>query len=158
MPRSLRFRLPAIFLLAIVFGGLLAAGIALRLFQGLERDKSFRELRRESTGIAQLYSAAALRAAEEGARAPDFAPQALELATGDRLFYIGARVFPGQESGLKQIPESSVPEAVRKLDDQVRFEFVPPTETKNFLAVAVPLRPPIGLGSIVGHPRTNPSQ
>jgi len=140
VPRSLRFRLPAIFLLGIVFGGLLTAGIALRLFQGLERDKSYKELRRESTGIAELYSAAALRAAEEGARAPDFAPQALEFATGDRLFYVGARVFPGQKSGLKEIPEASVPTAVRRLDGQVQFDFVPPGETKNFLAVSEPLR------------------
>lgn len=140
MPRSLRFRLPAIFLLGIVFGGLLTAGIALRLFQGLERQRSFAELRREATGITQLYAVAALRAAEEGARAPDFAPQALEFATGDRLFYIGARVFPGQESGLKQIPEASVPAEVRRLDSQVKFEFVPPSETRNFLAVSEPLR------------------
>ncbi|MFN8223965.1 MAG: HAMP domain-containing sensor histidine kinase [Gaiellales bacterium] len=140
MPRSLRFRLPAIFFLGIVFGGLLTAAIALRLFQDLERDRSYNELRREATGIAQLYAAAALRAAEQGASAPDFAPQALEFATGDRLFYIGARVFPGQESGLKQIPESSVPPGVRSLGSQVSFEFVPPTETRSFLAVAEPLR------------------
>ncbi len=33
MPGSLRFRLPALFLLGIVLGGLVAAAIALRLFQ-----------------------------------------------------------------------------------------------------------------------------
>ncbi len=75
VPRSLRFRLPALFLLGIVLGGLVAAAIALRLFQDLGRDRSFQELSREATGITQLYADAALRAAEEGAAAPDFAAQ-----------------------------------------------------------------------------------
>ncbi len=140
MPRSLRFRLPALFLLGIVLGGLVAAAIALRLFQDLGRDRSFQELSREATGITRLYTAAALRAAEEGAAAPDFAPEALEFATGDRLFYVGAPAFPGQESGLTRIPEASVPARVLDLDGQERFEFSPPGDRRNFLAVSEPLR------------------
>ncbi|HJX75911.1 MAG TPA: hypothetical protein VJ247_06105, partial [Gaiella sp.] len=100
MPGSLRFRLPALFLLGIVLAGVFASVIALRLFQGYSRDSSYEELGREARGIAQLYGDAALRAAEEGTPAPDFAPQALELATGDQLFYVGAPAFPGQDSGL----------------------------------------------------------
>ena len=115
MPGSLRFRLPALFLLGIVAAGVFASVIALRLFQGYSRDSSYEELGREARGIALLYGRAALRAAEEGSPAPDFAPQALELATGDQLFYVGAPAFPGQNSGLQRLPESAVPRAVRSL-------------------------------------------
>ena len=152
MPGSLRFRLPALFLLGIVIAGVLASVIALRLFQGYSRDSSYEELGREARGIAQLYGDAALRAAEEGTPAPDFAPQALELATGDQLFYVGAPAFPGQDSGLQRLPESAVPRAVFGKEGQLKFEFRPPGENRNYLAVSQPLRlEPEGpaLGAIV---------
>ncbi|HXQ87695.1 MAG TPA: hypothetical protein VN746_13550, partial [Gaiella sp.] len=90
MPGSLRFRLPAVFLLGIVLAGLVSALIAVQLFAGYTRNQSYEELGREARGIARLYGDAALRAADEGTPAPDFAPAALELATGDQLFYVGA--------------------------------------------------------------------
>jgi hypothetical protein len=43
--RSLRFKLPALFLLGIVCSGLVASLIALRLFQDYTHDQSVRELR-----------------------------------------------------------------------------------------------------------------
>jgi hypothetical protein len=49
MTGSLRFRLPALFLLGIVLSGIVAALIALRLFQSYTRDQSFTELRREAS-------------------------------------------------------------------------------------------------------------
>jgi hypothetical protein len=131
MPGSLRFRLPALFLLGIVTAGVLSSVIALRLFQGYSRDSSYEELGREASGIAQLYGDAALRAAEAGSPAPDFAPQALELATGDQLFYVGAPAFPGQNSGLQRLPESAVPRAVFTKEGQVEFEFTPPAEKRS---------------------------
>ncbi len=140
MPGSLRFRLPALFLLGIVLAGVVSAAVALRLFQGYTRDSSYEELGREARGIAQLYGDAALRAAEEGTPAPDFAPQALELATGDQLFYVGAPAFPGQDSGLEQLPESAVPRAVFGREGPLEFEFRPPEETRTYLAVSQPLR------------------
>ena len=152
MPGSLRFRLPALFLLGIVVAGVLASVIALRLFQGYSRDSSYEELGREARGIAQLYGDAALRAAEEGSPAPDFAPQALELATGDQLFYVGAPAFPGQDSGLQRLPESAVPGAVFTKEGRLKFEFRPPGENRNYLAVSQPVRlEPDGpaLGAIV---------
>ncbi len=139
MPGSLRVRLPALFLLGIVLGGLVASAIAFRLFQDLARDRSLEELRREAVGIASLYSAAALRGLEENAPAPDFAGSALGLATGDRLWYIGANPFPGEEFGLDRLPESLVPVRVRMLDGQERFTFVPPDEERGYLAVSQPL-------------------
>ena len=86
MPGSLRFRLPAVFLLGIVLAGVVSALIAVQLFSGYTRNQSYEELGREARGIARLYGDAALRAADEGTPAPDFAPAALELATGDTGF------------------------------------------------------------------------
>ena len=50
--RSLRFRLPALFLAAIALAFIVASLIAVRLFQGHTRDESRRELRREAAGLA----------------------------------------------------------------------------------------------------------
>jgi two-component system, OmpR family, sensor kinase len=149
MPGSLRLRLPALFLLGIVLAGVVSAIIAVELFSGYTRNQSYEELEREARGIARLYGDAALRAAEEGTPSIDFAPEALELATGDQLFYVGAPAFPGQPSGLEQLPESSVPAEVMTPGRQQRFEFRPPGRTREFLAVSHPLRlepgaPPLG--------------
>lgn len=152
MPGSLRFRLPAWFLLGIVTAGVVSAAIAVQLFQGYVRDFSYEELGREARGIARLYGDAALRAAEEGTPAPDFAPEALELATGDQLFYVGAPAFPGQESGLQRLPEAAVPVDVLAADRPLEFELRPPGERRTFLAVSQPLRLEPGgpaLGAIV---------
>jgi len=141
MPGSLRFRLPALFLLGIVIAGVATAAISVELFRGYTRDQSYEELGREAKGIAQLYGDAALRAAEEGTPAPDFAPEALELATGDKLYYVGAPAFPGQdESGLVKLPESAVPRGVLAADGELEFEFKPPGQRHTFLAVSHPLR------------------
>lgn len=140
MSGSLRFRLPALFLLAIAIAGLLSAVIAVRLFQNYARGQSFDELRRESVGLTSLYTEAALRAAEEGKDAPDFVPGNLERATGDRIFYIGAPLFPGQDSGLTLLPESAVPAEVASLERQTAFEFTPPGQSRGYLAVSQPVR------------------
>src|ERR687897_65872 len=105
---SLRFRLPALFLLGIVMSGLVASLIALRLFQDYTHDQSIAELRREARGLAELFGESARRASDEGKAAPDFAAKQLEAATGDRLFYIGVSAFPGQQSGLKPLSEKEV--------------------------------------------------
>jgi signal transduction histidine kinase len=140
MPGSLRLRLPAVFLLGIVLAGVVSALIAVQLFSGYTRNQSYAELGREARGIARLYGDAALRAADEGTPAPDFAPAALELATGDQLFYVGAPAFPGQTTGLERLPESSVPSAALSSNGPYRFEFRPPGRTRTYLAVAQPLR------------------
>jgi signal transduction histidine kinase len=53
--RSLRFRLPALFLLGIVLAGLVATLIAVRFFQSNTRAHAASELRAESAGITPLY-------------------------------------------------------------------------------------------------------
>lgn len=155
---SLRVRLPALFLLGIVLAGIVAALISLRLFQTYTRSQSVQELQREASGLAQLYATAALRAVDEGTGAIDFAAPKLELATGDRIFYIGATLFPGQDSGLKRLAESSMPPEVRALDGPVTFEFTPPGSDRAFLAASEPVRlepDSVALGAIVvAKPRT----
>jgi len=156
---SLRFRVPALFLLGIVLFGLVAAAIALRLFSDFAEDRSVQELQREARGIAALYADAALRAADEGAQVPDFVAGTLENATGDDLFYFGVSPFPGQESGLQQLAESDLPPRVTALEEPVTFEFVPPGEERTFIAVSQPLRlepetEPLG-AIIVAKPRTD---
>jgi two-component system sensor histidine kinase BaeS len=159
MFRSLRFRLPALFLLAIMLAGLLSTAIALQLFRDYGQSQTRDELRREASGLAQLYADAALRAADEGAAAPDFAAAKIELATGDRIFYAGASVFPGQESGLQRVPVASLPADARSLDRATVFEFTPPGEDEVFVAAAEPVRlepdtDPFGV-IIVGTPRAD---
>jgi two-component system sensor histidine kinase BaeS len=159
MFRSLRFRLPALFLLAILLAGLLSTAIALQLFRDWGQSQTRDELRREASGLAQLYADAALRAADEGATAPDFAAEKIELATGDRIFYAGASVFPGQESGLQRVPVASLPPEARSLDVPLVFEFTPPGEDELFVAAAEPVRlepetDPFGM-IIVGTPKSD---
>ncbi|MBI4172963.1 MAG: HAMP domain-containing histidine kinase [Actinobacteria bacterium] len=158
MFRSLRFRLPALFLVGAVLAGVVASLIALRLFQDYTRDQSVIELRREAEGLAQLYAESALRASDEGKAAPSFAAEKLELATGDRLFYVGTSIFPGQDSGLERLPESVIGASVTGEGKVVTFEFTPPREERTFLAVAQPLRlvpgtPPFG-ALVVAKPKT----
>src|SRR6476619_1452834 len=155
---SLRVRLPALFLLGIVLAGVVAALISLRLFQTYTRGQSIQELQREASGLSQLYADAALGAADEGSGAIDFAASKLELATGDRIFYVGASLFPGQDSGRKRLAEASVPSKVSDLKGPVTFEFTPPGSSRSYLAAAKPVRlepdsEPLG-AIIVAKPRT----
>jgi len=138
--RSLRFRLPALFLAAIALAFIVASLIALRLFQGHTRDESLRELRREAAGLAQLYTESAAAVNDEGRAAPAFAAAKLEAATGDRLFLTGANVFVGQETGLTRLSVAEVGRDVRHATEVLTFEFTPPGEERPFLAASHPLR------------------
>ena len=100
----------------------------------------YEELEREASGLAALYAESALRSTDEGAKAPEFAAERLELATGDELFYVGASVFPGQRSGLERLSRSALGDVALDRDRQVTFEFTPPGETRMLLAVAYPVK------------------
>jgi signal transduction histidine kinase len=142
--KSLRFRLPALFLAGIALAGLVTSLIALTLFQDYTRNESLRELRREARGLSQLYAESALRAVDEEKAAPAFAAAKLEAATGDRLFYVGESISPGEDTGLQRISLADV--GVDLAPDRiVTFEFVPPREDKAFLAAAHPIRPGGGI-------------
>ncbi len=150
MLHSLRFRLPALFLAGIALSGLVTSLIALRLFQEHTRGETLTELREEASGLAQLYAESAVRASDEDKAAPTFAAAKLEAATGDRLFYVGASIFPGDDAGLTRLSQADL--GVELDDDEVvSFEFQPPGEDRTFLAVAQPLRLGDESGAVFGH-------
>ncbi len=138
MLRSLRFQLPALFLLGVVVAGLVSAAIALRLFrtyaQNRARAQAYGELAREASGLTQLY------ARQAGLKL--LSAKKLELATGgDRIFYTGLNPFPGQGPAFRQLPKGVVDlKRVRRSRTAVRFEFTPPRAEHSMLAAARPLK------------------
>ena len=148
MLNSLRFRLPALFLAGIALSGLVTSLIALRLFQDYTRTASLNELRREARGLAQLYAESAVRAVDEEKAAPAFAASKLEAATGDRLYFLGTSLSPGEDSGLTRVTLKDV--GVDLSGNRiVTFEFEPPGEDRPFLAAAHPIQP--GGGAVFGY-------
>src|SRR5713226_10077771 len=121
---SLRFRLPALFLLGIVVSGLIAAAVALRLFQGYVLSRSKSDLRREAIGLTEVFAQQAITANDTGRVLPRIARQ-LERATGDRLFYVGVSPTPTphQGIGLQRLPQSTVE---WRSGRTITFEFTPP--------------------------------
>jgi two-component system OmpR family sensor kinase len=105
MFRSLRFRLPALFLLGVVFAGLVSTAVSIRLFQTYTRDRTVKDLRRESLGLLTIYqgNAGTLR----GLPTPK-----VEQAVGDRIFYVplvkGFSLFPGGKPRLESLPLRTV--------------------------------------------------
>src|SRR5512133_636177 len=138
MLRSLRFQLPALFLLGVVVSGLVSAVIALRLFRSYAEDRArqqaYGELAREAQGLTELYSRQA------GLKL--LSAQKLELATGDRIYYSGLDPFPGQgRPAFNPLPNGVVnPRAVRQSRRAVFFQFRPPGGDQTLLAAARPLR------------------
>ena len=125
MLRSLRFRLPAIFLLGMLVAALVTAAIAVRFFQDDTRSRTLAELRRQAEGLAELYTLQAASGVDEGLQAPRFAPPTLEEATGSQLFYAGVEIFPGQASGLETLPLSLLDEEALNAGRGQTFEFHP---------------------------------
>ncbi len=140
MLTSLRFRLPAFFLAGVALAGIISTAIAVQLFQAHLRSQSLSELKREAGGLTELYAQQALRANDEGRSAPYFARPELEKAAGARLFYVGPNVFPGQTSGLREIPQSEVDFDAILAGKVITFDFTPPGENRTFLAVGQPLK------------------
>jgi two-component system, OmpR family, sensor kinase len=135
MLSSLRFRLPALFLLGIVVSGVIAALIALRLFQGYVQSRLKAELRRDAVGLTDLYQE---QANKENGAAPKFAAARLEKATGARLYFIGVSPFPVKKQPLHILPRRYLPNW--QSDRPITFEFTPPGAHRRYVAVANPLR------------------
>ena len=137
---SLRVRLPLVFLAGIVLAGLITTLISIRLFQDFSHDQALTKLKREAHGIAVLYARAVNQSYgnKKDERAPTtFAAQSLQLATGDRIYFIGPGLFPGQGFvGLERLPPSTVDWLSGK---SVSFEFTPPGAKRKYLAVANPI-------------------
>src|SRR4029450_5348257 len=105
MFRSLRFRLPALFLAGIALTGLVSTLIAFGLFRNYTQSQARKELRREADGLTQLYVDQARRPQERGTPPPFFAASKLEAASGNRLFYVGVPPFSGQGAGLRRLAQ-----------------------------------------------------
>ena len=137
---TLRFRLTALFVMVVLVFGLVSIALSVRLFQDVTRSQSVQELRREAAGLAGLYARAALRANDEGSKAPEFAAENLEAATGDELFYVGPSLFPGQRFGLTQLPASALGDVELDTERVVTFEFTPPDGEHRLIAAAQPVQ------------------
>jgi signal transduction histidine kinase len=128
---SLRFRLPALFLLGIVLSGLVASLIAVRFFQSYTHDRAVDELRSESVGIVQLY---ARQAAQE------IVPhdRLVRALGGDRIYWVPA--FPGSElyQKLPELPAAAV--NIKRLDLRGPTTLDLHWRGRDYLAVAQPLR------------------
>jgi signal transduction histidine kinase len=131
MFHSLRFRLPALFLVGIVLAGITSTLIAVKLFQDYTRGRKLSELEREATGLAQLYADRAGRGA--------FDSEGLVKATGDTLFYSGLPLF-GPDARLKHLPRSLVDFDQINRGRVIRFTFTPPGQTDSYYAAAAPVR------------------
>jgi HAMP domain-containing protein len=141
---SLRVRLPLVFLAGIAVAGVVTTAISIRLFQDFARDQALSKLSSEAYGIAQLYSTAVTQSygnktktgKPDDRAAPTLAAKKLERATGDRIYLIGPNIFPGQITGLRQLPQKTIEWHLGK---SLSFEFTPPGQRHSFLAVANPI-------------------
>jgi signal transduction histidine kinase len=141
MLRSLRFRLPAIFLAGVLLSGLVASLIAVRLFQAHVEQQTIDELTREATGLSQLYS--------RQAGSVPLSRKDIELATGDKLFF--AEIAPGldiffedqaqgeQITELPKLDPGLIDKATLEEGGLVKLELVPPGEDRRYIAVAHPI-------------------
>jgi signal transduction histidine kinase len=140
MLRSLRFRLPAVFLVGMLVAALITAIFALRLFQDYTRDRTLSELRRQATGLSELYREQALASLGANRQAPRFAPPKLETATGSRIYYAGVEIFPGQMSGLRTLDRGVIDWDMIEEANVQTLELQPPGTDLVYLAAAHPVR------------------
>jgi signal transduction histidine kinase len=142
MFRSLRFRLPALFLAAIVIAGLVSTAVAVSVSrsyaQSTLRKETFNQLGREARGITKIYADRS-----KGLSCPPPSRE-LEQASGDQVFYIarakGIDVFPCATPAYTVLPKQ-VLDFKRILAGQtVHFEFTPPGTNTRLLGVARPVQ------------------
>ena len=152
MLRSLRFQLPALFLLGVVVAGLVSAALALSLFrtyaQNRARSQAYHEVAKEAVGLTKVYSQRA------GVRL--LPARTAEQATGDRIFYAGLELFGGERAGFRKIPRSILPNPLKFPKRLRRFEFTPPGSHETLLAAGRPLKvgPQIFGTIVVAKPKT----
>jgi signal transduction histidine kinase len=137
--RSLRFRIPAFFLVGMLVAAAITALLAIRFFQDDAHDRTLADLRRQAAGLASLYQEQAIRSVDEAKRAPGFAAPLLEDATGSRIYYAGREIFPGEQSGLRTLDRSVLDWQTLEAGKVQTFEFVPPGADHTYLAAAHPI-------------------
>jgi signal transduction histidine kinase len=139
MFRSLRFRLPAFFLAGIALTGLVATGIAFKLFEDYERDRTITQLRREAAAVTALYSRQVQQAINEDLQTPTFQARELERASGNKLYIVGGvPIFLREDPRLRRLRQREVTDEWRR-GRVVQFEFTPPDQKTEHLAIAHPL-------------------
>jgi signal transduction histidine kinase len=130
--RSLRFRLPALFLLGIVLAAVVATLVAVRFFQAYTRTHAAAGLRAESAGIVQLYRHQA------GIGHVSSRNLQLELG-GDVVFWVpvvpGASLLAGP---LPVLSRATVPAAVLRDGTSPAFDIHVPSGA--FFGVGRPVR------------------
>src|SRR4026207_1353011 len=127
--RSLRFRLPALFLVGVLLAGIVTAIITTRLFQdhfeSTAESETIGALRRQSRELGCLFAEQAVQSVDEGTAPPRLVVPRLERATGTRLYYVGVGLFPGDVSGLRRLTPQEA--GLERLPEQTTtIEFVPP--------------------------------
>lgn len=138
--RSLRFRIPAFFLLGVLVAAAFTGLVATRLFQDYTHDRTLGELRRQAAGLARIYQEQAIRSVDEARQVPGFAAPLLEEATGSQIYYSGVEIFPGEGSGLRPLDRSLLDWGMLGAGRVETFEFVPPGSDRRYLAAAHPIK------------------
>jgi signal transduction histidine kinase len=137
---SLRVRLPLVFLGGIVLAGVVTAAISIHLFQQFAHDSTISNLSHEAQGVSLLYANAVNHSygnKNDRRQPPVYAAKTLERATGDRLYFVGPNLFPGQGIiGLRVLPFKTIDWTSGKSES---FEFKPPDSNRKFLAVSDPI-------------------
>ena len=128
---SLRFRLPALFLLGIVLAGLVAALISIRFFQSYTRARAIDELRSESVGIVQLY-------ARQGGLETVPYTRLVRALGGDSIYWVPAFRGATLYQGLPELSKATVD--IHSLDRGGPTTVDIKWNGKKYLAVARPLK------------------
>ena len=116
MLSSLRFRLPALFLLGIVLAAVVATLIAVRFFQSNTRAAATSELRNTSVGIAQLYELKA------GVGQVSVHNRNLLLGGNKTVFWVPAVRGGSLQAGpLRVLPRSALPSGALRDGKQSAF-------------------------------------
>ena len=128
---SLRFRLPALFLLGVVLSGVVTALIAIRFFQSYTRTHAIDELRAEAPGIVAIL-------AREAGGPPISTGTLVRAIGGDQIFYVpvvpGATLF----QRVPTLPLKTIDVKVLEREGSVAFNL--DRGGKHYLAVARPLK------------------
>jgi signal transduction histidine kinase len=140
--RSLRFRLPALFLAAIVLAGLVSTAVAISVSHSYAkstlRKETFNQLGQEARGITRIYSDSSKKL---GCPPPS---RELEQASGDQVFYIprakGIDVFPCTTPAYTVLPRNVLDFDRILAGRSVHFEFTPPGRQSRLLGVARPVK------------------
>ena len=139
MFRSLRFRLPALFLAGVVLAGLVSTIIALGLFQGYVQQQSIAQLRRQSDSLT-----GAIQNSVGGDKKEGVPFELLRRGTGTNIYFVGlakgfgGSLFPGQKN-LPTLPKRYIDFPRLSRGHEYSFEFRPAGQRQTYLALARPL-------------------